>query len=135
MCGNKFILTIILISTIGTASCNITSFLEGDNTNENEYLPWYTCGHFARDLARNASENNLTIGSIMLGVHPTFRGHSNHLANYYIHNNTIMIIQPQTDEILPIEQTIYIYYRLYPDGTQIPTYWKGNRAHTGIIGE
>ena len=142
MCGNKFILLIFLISSIGTANCDINSFLEEDKTNEHEYLPWYTCGHYARDLARNASEYNLSIGSIMLSNHPVFRGKWNsHIVNYIMINDTIVIICPETDQVLALNSGLvfdgksYKYYRLYPDGTQVPTYWNCNLAHTGIIGE
>ena len=142
MCGNKFILLIFLISSIGLASCDINSFLEEDKTNEHEYLPWYTCGHYARDLARNASEYNLSIGSVILSNHPVFRGKWNsHIVNYIMVNNTIVIICPETDQVLAFNSGLvfdgksYKYYRLYPDGTQVPTYWKNNLAHTGIIGD
>ena len=141
MCGNKFILIIFLISFIGTASCDINYFLEEDKTNEHEYLPWYTCGHYARDFARNASEYNLSIGSVKLGNHPTFRGYDNHDMNYIMVNETIVIIDPQTDTIFAMNPGMtfdgrsFKYYRLYPDGTQVPTYWNCNLAHTGIIGD
>ena len=130
------------MSSIGTANCDINSFLEEDKTNEHEYLPWYTCGHYARDLARNASEYNLSIGSIMLSNHPVFRGKWNgHIVNYIMINDTIVIICPKTDGIYALNSGLvfngksYKYYRLYSDGTQVPTYWKNNLAHTGIIGE
>ena len=118
------------------AETNITElqvFLEVDRTNEHEYLPWYTCGHFSRDLARNATEHNLTIGSVILGNHPVFKGHNNHIMNYAMDNDTIILIEPQTDRILALNQTMYTYYRLYPDGTQVPTYWRNNMAYTGMI--
>lgn len=127
---NFFNLLLILIPNV---SANLTTFLEEDKTNEHEYLPYYTCGHFSRDLAKNASECNLTIGSAILGNHPRFKGYNNHIVNYIMDNNIIVIIEPQTDNILYLNQTGYKYYRLYTDGTQVPTYWKNNLAYTGVI--
>lgn len=90
------LILLMIIFTVVTydvnAETNMTelqTFLENDTTDEHEYLPWYSCGHFSRDLARNASEYNLTIGSVILGNHPVFRGYNNHIMNYVIDNDTI----------------------------------------------
>lgn len=111
----------------------LEEFLDIDKTDEHEYLPWYSCGHFSRDLARNATKHNLTIGSVILGNHPVFRGYDNHIMNYVMDNDTIILIEPQTDRMLTLDQTMHTYYRLYPDGTQVPTYWRNNMAYTGMI--
>ena len=118
----------------------IEQFLINDTTNQHEYLPWYTCGHYSRDLARNASEHNLSIGSVILSNHPTFRGKWNsHTVNYIMVNGTIAIIDPQTDSIfgmnpgMMFDGKFFKYYRLYSDGTQVPTYWNVNLAHTGHV--
>ena len=63
---------------------NISSFLSSDSTNDHLYLPFYTCGHYSRDLARNASNQNVSLGSIILGNHPRFAGYGNHIMNYFI---------------------------------------------------
>ena len=44
------------------------NFLLMDNTDEREYKTGtYECGHFSRDLALNATENDISIGAIWLG--------------------------------------------------------------------
>lgn len=136
----KILLVILMIVLINPASGDLDQFLEEDKTNEHKFLPWYTCGHFTRDLARNASEHNLTIGSVILSSHPVFRGKCNsHIANYIKINDTIMIIDSQTDEVCEMNSRmlyhgkILKYYRLYPDGTQVPSNWGCNLAPTGII--
>jgi len=128
---------IILLLLIAPASADqlddIISFLEDDQTDTHEYLPWYSCGHYSRDLARNASEYNLSLGSVILSNHPTLRGKWNHIMNYFTVNESIKLIEPQTDQIMNLNDTMYGYYRLYPDGTQVPTHWNCNFAHTGVV--
>jgi len=129
----------LMIDTCNAELNDIELFLKNDTTDNNTYLPWYTCGHYARDLARNASDHNLSIGSVILGNHPVFRGPDNHLVNYVMVNETIVIIDPRSDNLFAMNPSMtfdgrsYKYYRLYPDGTQIPTYWVHNLAHTGVI--
>ena len=120
---------------------NLSLFLSIDQTDKHEYLPWYTCGHYSRSLARNLSlfpeysQYNLTLGSIILSNHPTMRGYQNHIMNYFIYQGEIWLIEPQTDHIYPLWDEIrFKYYRLYWDGTQVPTYWDCNLAYTGVIG-
>lgn len=120
----------------------IEQFLFNDTTDQHEYLPWYTCGHYSRDLARNASEHNLSIGSMIISNHPVFRGKWNsHVVNYVMLNDTIVVICPETDQILALNPGMvfdgrtFKYYRLYPDGTQVPSNWAVNLAHTGHINE
>ena len=127
---------LLLISTVPVSADeldDVIAFLAEDQTDTHEYLPWYTCGHYSRELARNASDHNLTIGSVILGHHPVFRGYQNHIMNYFTVNGIISIIEPQTDQIMNLNNTMYRYYRLYPDGTQVPSNWDCNLAHTGII--
>ena len=126
---------LIMISLLPSVSMeSITSFLLEDKTDKGEHSEWYSCGHFSRDLARNASEQNISMGSVILSNHPVFRGMWNsHIMNYFIINDSIWIIEPQEDHIMRLNDTMYNYYRLYPDGTQVPSYWKSNLAHTGVI--
>ena len=127
----------IVFSLVPNGSANINEiqeFLENDTTNNNTYLLWYTCGHFSRDLARNASEQNITIGSVILSNHPVFGGKWNsHIMNYVMDNEIIYFIEPQTDVITYLNQSMYEYYRLYPDGIQVPSNWDCNLAPTGHI--
>lgn len=132
------ITTIIIFSAIDlcigvSPNAQIGLFLAKDTTDQHEYKPYYSCGHYARDMAKNASLYNLSIGSCILGYHPTFRGYQNHIVNYIMQDTQIVIIEPQTDQMMYLNDTMYNYYRLYPDGTQVPTYWACNLAPTGII--
>lgn len=135
---------LILLLLIAPASADelddVISFLEVDQTDTHEYLPWYSCGHYSRDLARNASEHTLSIGSVILSNHPVFGGKWNsHIVNYVMINESIVIICPQTDSVIAMNPGMmfdgksFKYYRLYPDGTQVPTYWNCNLAHTGVV--
>lgn len=110
----------------------IPYFLACDNTDTHEYLSYYTCGHFSRDLAYNASQYNISIGSIILGNRLMLKGYQNHIMNYFIEDGQIWVIEPQNDRICKIEDTEYCYYRLYSDGTQVPSYWKVNLAYLVI---
>ena len=132
-----FVVTLALIGyTIYAVQASpieeIEDFLVNDTTDIHEYLPWYSCGHFSRDLAKNASEVNLTIGSSICGNHPVFRGHQNHIINYVEINDTLYFIEPQTDHIMQLDDVFmqYQYIRLYPDGTQVPSNWNCNLAPT-----
>lgn len=107
---------------------DIESFLVNDTTDTNHYLPYYTCGHFSRELSYNASLHNISVGSVILGNNPVLRGKNNHIMNYIIIENKVYLIEPQTDEIILLNQTMYNYYRLYPDGTQVPSNWAYNLA-------
>ena len=111
----------------------IEQFLRNDTTDQHKYYQYYSRGHFSRDLSRNASDNNFTIGSVILGNHPVFRGYKNHIMNYVSVNTSIWLIEPQNDQIMRLNDTMYRYYRLYPDGSQVPSNWKHNLAHTGVI--
>lgn len=134
---------LLLLSTTPTAADeldDVIAFLEVDQTDTHEYLPWYTCGHYSRDLAKNASEYNLSIGSVILGNHPVFGdGYNSHIVNYVTIDDSIVIICPQTDSVFAMNPSMlfdgksFKYYRLYPDGTQVPSNWACNLAHTGVI--
>ena len=106
----------------------VQAFLVSDATDSHEYLTYYTCGHFSRTLYHNASKNNITLGSVILGYHPTLRGFDNHIMNYFMYNDIIYVVEPQNDNILKIDETLFGYYRLYPNGSQVPTYWNTNLA-------
>ena len=140
------ILTIGLISTGIIASAEesnelieIEQFLKDDTTDQNERTEWYTCGHFVRDLSRNASKSNISIGAMILGNHPRFSGRQNHITNYAIINGRIAVIDVYSDYIYELNKGLWMddqqfkYYRLYPDGTQVPSFWTHNLAYTGII--
>lgn len=109
----------------------LEEFLVNDTTDEHKYLPWYTCGHFARDLARNASDHNISIGSAIVSSHPVFRGKWNsHIINYVYIDDELVFIDAQYDVILCLDDIFFKweYIRLYPDGTQVPSNWDNNIA-------
>lgn len=123
-----FIGVIACDMALGAPLEDVEAFLVNDTTDSHEWLPYYSCGHFARDLSRNASQLNISISSAILGNNPVLRGHSNHIVNYIIDNNTVYLIEPQTDEIFLLNQSGYRFYRLYPNGDQVPSYWVHNFA-------
>ena len=125
------LLFLIVPVSADTNMSELQTFLEVDKTDEHEYLPWYSCGHFSRDLVHNASEYNITLGSAILSNHPVFRGKWNsHIINYIKINGTLYFIEPYTDEIMELDIIFmqWKYVRLYPDGTQVPSYWDCNLA-------
>ena len=116
-------------------SANLTEFLAEDTTDQNEYLPYYTCGHFARELSHNAHKINKTMGGAIFGNFRGLRGHNNHIVNYVFINGTIIFIEPQTDGLFKLEDALYKYVKLYPDGTQVPSKWKYNMQHSKVENE
>jgi len=123
--------TLIVIILIGLllgvitaqGEMSITEFLIEDQTDVKMHTNIYTCGHFVRDLARNASDINLTIGGLILGDHSRLYGFDNHAMNFIRVNGTIMVIEPQTDQIMSLEATGYEYYRIYENGEYTPSFW------------
>lgn len=127
---------VLVILMIAPASASINDFLAEDTTNEHIWEEWYTSGHYARDLARNASEHNISMGSMILGTKKMFKGYDNYIVSYVEIDGKYVIIDPHTDEIYELQRLgHYTYYRVYPDGTQVPSYWRANLAHTGIVQE
>ena len=134
-------LVLIILLSLGTMICvtgevtvdELQMFLDNDNTGESEYVLWYNCGHAARDLARNASEHNLTIGSAIVSNHPVFSGKWNsHIINYIYIDGEILFIDTHHNSISSLEGIFFDweYIRLYPDGTQVPSNWVNNLAPT-----
>ena len=131
----KILVIVLVLMVFSTASADTTmselnTFLENDKTDENERLLWYSCGHFTRDLAKNASEHNISLGGAICGNHPVFKWYENHIINYIKINDTLYFIEPQTDRIMILDEVFMHcnYIRLYPDGTQVPTHWNCNLA-------
>lgn len=115
---------------------NIKIFLKKDKTSDMDYgLGPYQCTHFSRDLSSNANKNNIPIGGIILGNDPDLKGYSNHALNYIVIGNIFYIINPDSDFIIPwseyIHNKAYKYYKLYPDGTQLPSRWS-NRGLSNV---
>lgn len=122
-----FILTLLSTPVNGEVAIDeLIMFLDNDTTDQNRYTPYYSCGHFSRELSNNAKSANITIGSAILGNTRYFNGYANHILNYYVINETYYFIEPQTDMLLTMSAILvdYKFIKLYPDGTQVPSYWK-----------
>ena len=132
------LITIPLSTAVGINE--IEDFLINDPTDRNEYTQLYTCGHFSRDLSYNASLLNLTIGAIAITENnfPLIKGYCNHLINYFEVDGTLYFIEPQSDQIMTAEDVWnkgYNHGKLYPDGTQAPTNFRGAMSATYDLSE
>lgn len=139
------IFTLCIFPVSAEVECNIPlsliEFLTNDTTDQNEFRPYYTCGHFSRDLARNAHSHNKTMGSAILSDNREFNAYDNHIINYvYVRGNgtfpvngTIIFIEPRTDRLFKFKDIPYKYIKLYPDGTQVPSRWKYSMRPTAVM--
>lgn len=122
------------IPTVNPQLLVYQEFLEQDKTDEGFYLdntrlnPTYTCGHFTRQLVKNATEQDIFLGSAILGHDKYFRGYDNHIVCYFTIDREYYFVECQTDDIFSSETAYsygYKYVKLYEKGNQVPTYWKG----------
>ena len=68
------IVGIMLVYPVVSADTNMSelkAFLEADTTDNHSFSRTYQCGHCARQLSENATVNNVSIGSILLGMNRT----------------------------------------------------------------
>ena len=103
-------------------------FLNNDTVSDKSYgMGSYQCTQFSRDLSAAAKKAGIEIGGIILGNSPNLETLSNHALNYIIIDNIFYIINPESDFITPwdnyLHKNTYKYYKLYPDGTLLPTRW------------
>lgn len=108
----------------------LKEFMKRDTTSDKLYSKgYYDCGHFARDLSKNASTENIKIGSIVLHYDAKGKGYNGHIMNYIIVDDIFYIINPESDFIIPwkdyIHNKTWKYYKLYPKGDLAPTRWGG----------
>ena len=135
-----FVIMILMPICAATTPQELYDFLEQDTTDQSEWTPFYNCGFFARDLARNASEHNITIGGLILGNHPRFLGYDNTIVNYMIIEDIFIVIDPQTDQLYGLNHALshdgmtFEYYRTYTDGTNVPSFWRP-LYYTGRVNE
>ena len=101
----------------------LQNFLTLDQTDTKEYTNVFQCGHFSRQLAKNATAYNITLGGAILGHDPSFRGYDNHIVNYVYINGTIQFIEPQNDQLMRLNQSGYEYFKLYKNGKYVPSRW------------
>lgn len=106
----------------------VIEFLSRDKTSDKTYgMGPYQCTQFSRDLSSAANESGIPIGGIILGNSPNLETKSNHALNYIIIDKIFYIINPDSDFITPWDHYIhkdrYKYFKLYPDGTLLPSIW------------
>ena len=89
----------VLPPVIGEATTvdNITSFLESDDTETNEYTEGFNCVEFALLAARNAIWEGLPAGVCNL-QYPDGTGHM--MLIFPTVDNTWVFVEPQTDSIV-----------------------------------
>lgn len=96
---------------------NLIQFLEEDKTDEIIYnadshrgIDYFVCCGYSRQLAKNASEYNITMGGISLRDHEHVQATKYyHAMNYVIVDNSFVIIEPQEDSIHYLD-TIYYHW-------------------------
>ena len=117
---------LILLCLIGSGitdqGIELRLFLLSDNTDKHYYIEdEYECGHFSRDLVANGSG----IGTILVGTYPALNGTLNHAMCYCLINGEVVVIEPQSDRIMGLEDidSKYKYYKLFPFGYMVPSTW------------
>jgi len=117
------ILLCFVCSGITDEGIELRLFLLNDSTSERHYNDEYTCGYFSRDLVTNASLENISIGTVLLGPYKALNGTDNHAMNYCIVNDEVVIIEPQSDKLMTVSETGYDYYLLFPVGQMVASNW------------
>ena len=105
----------------------IMDFLIEDTTNEMVYTQQENKKYiyFTKQLSKNASEHNLSIGVILLGNMGFIAQEDNYALNYFYLNDQLYFIDPVTDEIITVCETFdygYLYGKLYPDESMLTIY-------------
>lgn len=97
-----------------------------DSTDKHEYHDEYRCGNFSRDLVLNASHNGLHMGTILVGRYPALNGTDNHAMCWIKIDDKLIIIEPQSDEQMTLEDIDkkYSYYLLFPAGKMVASSWE-----------
>lgn len=118
------ILLCLICSGITDQEIELRLFLLNDATSERYYIDnEYTCGYFSRDLVSNASVEEIRIGTVLLGNYQSLNGTENHAMNYCIINDEVVIIEPQSDKLMTVDETGYDYYLLFPVGMMVESNW------------
>jgi len=118
------ILLCFVCSGVTDQGIELRLFLLNDSTSERYYIDGeYTCGYFSRDLVTNASEHGISIGTVLLGPYQALNGTDNHAMNYCIIDNEVVIIEPQSDKLMSVDETGYEYYLLFPTGMMVESNW------------
>lgn len=96
----------------------VRNFIMNDTTNQGEYIPGYSCGYFALDLATNASKHNISVQLLEVSYNPTFEPNSHGMVCFEADGRT-WVVEPQDDKIVALSKIEYPYYRMYdvdPEG-------------------
>lgn len=110
----KIIILILLLCTFNTCEGSVHEFLVSDTTDQETYTNLFICTDFAEMLQYNASLENISIGCIVVSNKPNLEG-LNHMMNYYKIDKFIVVIEPQTDEVMRLDQTGWKYYSFIED--------------------
>jgi len=122
----------------------LIDFLKEDKVNEDSFyedphrgVDYYVCSGFSRDLAQNAKEYNIDMGSIAIrdtmsvGIATRY----NHAMNYCIIDEKFILVEPQTDEIYTLEDIKqspdfegYKYISIYQNAQMMSNYGKGRET-------
>lgn len=112
----------ILVSTNEFVQ-KIIDFLKKDLTDENELTRYYKRSSFAVDLAKNASQYNLSIGSALICDTQVITEYDSYTLNYFYADEQLYFIDPLRDDVImacDFYSQDYRYAALWPDGTQMP---------------
>jgi len=119
----------------------IIDFLIEDTTNEMVYTQQDNKKYiyFTKQLSKNASEQNLSFGVILLSKMGFIDPLDNYALNYFYLKNQLYFIDPVTDEIITVCEPFdygYGYGKLYPDESALPIYRsQQNIKHDLNLGE
>lgn len=112
----------ILVSTNEFVQ-KIIDFLKADLTNTKELTTNYERSSFTIDLAKNASQYNLSIGSALICDSQVITEYDKFTLNYFYADGQLYFIDPVLDDVMmacDFYSQDYRYAALWPDGTQMP---------------
>ena len=115
----------------------LINFLEEDTTDHTIFdndphkgISYFVCTGYARTLAKNASEYNITMGVVGIRDHEHIKASKyRHAMNYVIIDNQFMIIEPQDDWIYKLDEMRYTehngrYITIYPNAEIMTNFGK-----------
>lgn len=103
-------------------------FLAYDQTNEQGYTKYHKCTHFNQDLRANASRAGIILQGLRVSTHPQMQG-DGHAVCVLVIDDTIMVINPQTDGVFTLEEYYYTYdyqyLKFFIDLRRVPARFRG----------
>jgi hypothetical protein len=107
------------------------------NNDPHRSLDYYSCSGFSRDLAKNAKDYDIDMGAISIrdtmavGIGTQYY----HAMNYCIIDEKFILVEPQTDEILTLEDIKqsadfygYKYISIYQNAQMMSNFGKGRET-------